>query len=126
MTSQRRGGGGQRPVKGFRPGREPPQIRARRAKEQFGDVSKSQERLIEMFSERSPEEGRRMLRRWRMGLLGGGFLLAIIGGVLFAWSLAAGVAVLILSLIPLVLWWRMWKQRDAYEAMVDAASGRRR
>jgi hypothetical protein len=89
-------------------------------------VSKSQERLIEMFAERSPEESRRMLHRWRMGLLGGGILLAILGGVLFIWSWVAGVVVVVLSLIPLVLWWRMWKQRDAYEAMVDAASGRRR
>lgn len=125
MTSQGKGGGRQRPVKGFRPGKEPPQIRARRAKEQFGEVSRSQKRLIELLAQRSPEEGKKMLRRWRLGLLVGGILLAIAGGLLFTWSMIAGAVVVVLALVPLFLWWRMWKQRDAYEAMVDAAAGRR-
>ena len=123
MTVKGRGGGPQRPVKGFRPGKEPPQIRKQRAKQQFGDVSAGQERLIEMLAERSPEEARRMLGRWRIGLLAGGTTLALAGGLLFLWSLAAGIVVEILAVVVLFFWWRIQAQRQAFESMVDAVSG---
>ena len=117
------GGGPRRPVKGFRPGREPPKIRAQQAKKSYGEVSASQERLIEMLAERSPEEGRRLLRRWRVGLLAAGIVLAVVGGLLFTQSLIAGAVVVILGLVVLGLWWRMRRQRDAFEAMVETVSG---
>lgn len=117
------GGRGQGPIKGFRPGKEPPQIRKQRAKQQFGEVSGSQEQLIEMLAERSPEEARNLLRRWRIGLLAAGIILALFGGLLFLWSMVAGIVVEVLAIIALVLWWRIRGQRDALEAMVDAVSG---
>jgi hypothetical protein len=122
MANQGKGGGHQRPVKGFRPGKEPPQIRKQQAKRQFGEVSAGQERLIEMLAERSPEEARRLLRRWRVGLLAAAIILALLGAFLFSWSMAAGLVVEILALITLVVWWRIRGQRDAFEAMVDAVS----
>ncbi len=115
--------GPQRPVKGFRPGKEPPQIRKQRAKQKFGDVSRSQERLIEMLAERSPEEARRLLRRWRVGLLAAGIVLVLVGGLLLTWSLPAGIVVEILALVALGLWWRMQRQREGFESMVKAVSG---
>lgn len=123
MTRQGRGGGHQRPVKGFRPGKEPPQIRKQQAKKQFGEVSTGQERLIEMLAERSPEEARSLLRRWRIGLLTAGIVLAVVGGLLVTWSWPLGVGVEVLAVVALVLWWRIQGQREAYEAMVDAVSG---
>jgi Flp pilus assembly protein TadB len=123
MTRQGKGGGPQRPMKGFRPGKEPPQIRKQRAKQQFGEVSASQERLIEMLSERSPEEARGLMRRWRIGLLVAGIVLAIGGGVLWVWSLVAGIVMEVLALVALALWWRLQRQREALDAMVKAVSG---
>lgn len=120
---RRRGQGGQRPVKGFRPGKEPPELRKKRARQQFGDVSGTQQQLIELFAERTPEESRALIRRWTLGLLIGAVVLAVLAAALFAWSTVAGVVVGILALVLLVLWWRLRSQRADLEVMVDAVSG---
>lgn len=77
---------------------------------------------MEILADRSPEEARGLLRRWRLGLLTGGIILAVIGGFLFVWSLVAGIVVEILAVVALVFWWRIRGQRQAFEAMVDAVS----
>jgi hypothetical protein len=77
---------------------------------------------MEILAERSPEEARRLLRRWRVGLLTGGIILVVVGGLLFAWSLVAGIVVEILAVVALVFWWRIRGQRQAFEAMVNAVS----
>lgn len=123
MARHGRGSGPRRPVKGFRPGKEPPQLKKQRAKQQFGDVSAAQERLIELFAERSPEESRALMRRWRIALLAGAVVLAILGAVLYGWSVIAGVLIHILAAAALFLWWRLHRQRDDLEAMADAVSG---
>lgn len=116
-------GGRQRPMKGFRPGKEPPQLKKRRAKQQFGEVNAAQERLIEVFAERTPEESRGLMRRWRIGLLIGAVVLAVLGAVLYGWSMIAAVIVHVLAAIAFFLWWRLHRQRDDLAAMADAVSG---
>lgn len=123
MARQSRGGGSQRPIKGFRPGKEPPELRKRRAKEQFSDLSGMQERLVELFAERTPEEGRALIRRWALGLMAGAVVLAVLAVALSFWSVFAGVVVAVLAVVLLVLWWRIRSQRPALEAMADAVSG---
>lgn len=113
----------QRPIKGFRPGKEPPQLRKRRAKEQFGDVGPAQERLIEVFAERTPQQARTLLRRWTIGLLTGAIVLAALAALLYAWSIIATVVAGMLAVVLLVLWWRLRRQRPDLEAMADAISG---
>lgn len=113
----------QRPIKGFRPGKEPPQLRKRRAKEQFGDVGPAQERLIEVFAERTPQQARTLLRRWTIGLLTGALVLAALAALLYAWSIIATVVAGMLAVVLLVLWWRLRRQRPDLEAMADAISG---
>lgn len=113
----------QRPIKGFRPGKEPPQLRKRRAKEQFGDVGPAQERLIEVFAERTPEQARTLLRRWTIGLLTGAIVLAALAALLYTWSIIATVVAGMLAVVLLVLWWRLRRQRPDLEAMADAISG---
>lgn len=122
MARQNRGQGRRRPVKGFRPGKEPPEIRKQRAKQQFGDVNAAQERLIEVFAERSPEESRALMRRWRLGLLIAAGVLAILGALLYGWSLIAGVVVHVLALLVLVIWFQLHRQREGLESMADAVS----
>lgn len=113
----------QRPIKGFRPGKEPPQLRKRRAKEQFGDVGPAQERLIEVFAERTPQQARTLLRRWTIGLLTGAIVLAALAALLYTWSIIATVVAGMLAVVLLVLWWRLRRQRPDLEAMADAISG---
>ncbi|HUG41099.1 MAG TPA: hypothetical protein VMM12_11470 [Longimicrobiales bacterium] len=126
MARQGRGPGPQQPIKGFRPGKEPPRLRTQRAKQQFGDLSPTQERLVEVFAERTPEEARRLIRRWRIGLLAGAIALASLAAVLFAWSAIAGVVVGILAVVGLFLWWRLRRQSGDLEAMADAITGQRK
>jgi Flp pilus assembly protein TadB len=112
-------------VKGFRPGKEPPELKKRRAKEQYGDVTGTQERLIELFAERTPEESRALIRSWIRGLLAGAIVLGVVAGIVTIWSLVAGVVVGALAGVVLFLWWRLRRQREAFEEMADTVSGRR-
>lgn len=120
------GGGGRRPVRGFRPGKEPPRLRKQRAKEQFGELSGTQERLVELFAERTPEEARVLIGRWLLGLLAVAIGLAVVAGVLLLVSTVAAIVAGVLAVVFLVLWWRLRGQRGAFEAMADAVSGPKR
>ena len=122
--ARNRGQGPQRQIKGFRPGKEPPRLRKQAAKQQFGDLSPSQARMVEMFAERTPDEARALIRRWRIWLLAGAIALAVLAAGLFIWSTIAGVIVAILALVVLFLWLRLHRQREGLEAMADAVSGR--
>jgi hypothetical protein len=121
-----RGQGPQRPIKGFRPGREPPELRKRRAQEQFGDLTGAQKRLVEVFSSRTPEEARALIDRWTTGLLVAAAVLLAGAVALFFWSTVAGAIVAALGGLVLVLWWRIRSQREALETMADAVTGPRR
>lgn len=94
--------------------------------EQFGEVNAAQERLIELFAERTPDESRTLMGRWRVGLLAGAIILMILGAVLYGWSVVAGVIIHILAGALLFFWWQLRRQREQLEAMADAVSGRRR
>lgn len=116
----RRGRGGrERPMKGFRPGKEPPQLRKQRARKQLGDVSASQERLLELFASRTPAQSRALVRRWLIGLFAAGAALAAVGALLYGWSVPAGVAVHVLAAAVLVIAWRLHGQRETLGAMAD-------
>jgi hypothetical protein len=128
--ARNRGRGPQRPVKGFRPGKEPPELRKRQAKQQFGDLSPTQERLVELFAERGPEASRGLLRRWELGFMAGAIVAAILAVVLLVvgatWSVITGVIVAIVAAVLVALWWRLRSQRGALEEMADAVGGRGR
>lgn len=121
--ARRRGQRPQRPVKGFRPGKEPPELRKRRAREQFGEVSAMQERLIELFAERSPEQARALIRRWMVGMVTAAAVLAAAAVLLATWSTVVALVVGALAVVLLVLGLRIRSQRADLEAMADAVSG---
>lgn len=106
-------------VKGFRPGKEPPQLRKQQAKRQLGEVSASQERLLEVFASRTPAEARALMRRWRIGLFVAGVVLVVAGALLYGWSVIAGAVVHLLAALALVIAWRLHSQREALGAMAD-------
>lgn len=116
---------GQRPMKGFRPGKEPPQLKKQRAKQQFGELSGTQERLVELFAERTPEESRALIDRWLMILLAFTVVLGVAAGVLTLWSTIAAVVVGVIAVVFLVLWWRLKGQRDAFVQMAETVAGRK-
>lgn len=118
-----RGGGPPRPVRGFRPGKEPPQLRKQRAREQFGEMSRGQERLVELFADRTPEQARALMRKQRLTLLAAAVALAVLALALAFWFLAAGGVVAVVAAVVFFLWWRLHRQREAFEAMADAVSG---
>ena len=120
----RQGQGPQRPIKGFRPGKEPPQLRKRMARQQFGDLSPTQERLVDVFAERTPDEARGLIRRWKNVLLGVAIVLAALAAILSTWSLVAAIIAGILAIVAFFLWWRLRRQSAELAAMADAISGR--
>lgn len=127
MARGRGGRGQQRPVRGFRPGKEPPQIRKQRAREQIGDdASWAQKRLVDALAERSPDEARAMMRRWRVALLAVAIGLVVLGAVLYVWSLVAGIIVHVLAVVVFFFWLRLHRQRKDFEAMANLVSGGRR
>jgi Flp pilus assembly protein TadB len=124
MVGPNRGQGPQRPIKGFRPGKEPPELRQRLAKNQFRDLSPTQQRLVELFAGRSPAESKALVRRWLLGLVAAGVILGVAALALSAWSLVAGIIVAILAAGALFLAWRLQLQREALGAMADAVGQR--
>ena len=123
MGRQGKGRIPQQPIKGFRPGKEPPRVRTQQAKQQLGKVSPAQERLMEMFAQRTPAESRAMIRRWGITLLAVAVALAILGAVLYVWSVVAGVVVHVLAGVVLAVWWRVRRQRADLEALAEAVGG---
>ena len=103
-------GRGQRPIKGFRPGREPAHLKKQRAKAELGrDASWAQKQAVEAVAGRSPQEIEAMVRRWSLGALVVAVLLAAVGAFLYAWSPVAGIVVHVLALGGFFLAYRVRK-----------------
>jgi hypothetical protein len=108
MAKKRRG---QPPIKGFRPGKEPAHLKKQRAKAQLGsDATWAQKQAVEAVAGRSPEEVRRMVRRWSLGLALAAVILAVAGTLLYAWSVVAGVVVHVLTAVVAFLAYRLRRQ----------------
>ena len=119
---RRRGQGRPQQMKGFRPGKEPPELRKAHARKQFGDLSPAQERMVELFAERSPDESREMISRWKTGALLGGVILSILAVLAWRWTWVAGVIVGVLAGVALFLYLRLRTQSAQFEQMADAVA----
>jgi hypothetical protein len=116
-------GGGQRPIKGFRPGKEPTHLKKQRAKAQLGrDASWAQKQAVEAVAGRSPQEVEAMVRRWTTVALAAALLLAVGGFLLYAWSAAAGVVVHVLAL---ALFFLVYRIRKHGQGLVEIAKSMR-
>lgn len=121
---RRRGQGPPPQMKGFRPGKEPPQLRKKMAKQQFGEMNAAQERMVELFAERTPQESRALIARWKRGALLVGIVLSVLAVVLGLWSWIAGSIVAILAAVAFFAFLRLRSQQAGLEAMADAVAGR--
>lgn len=125
MARRDRRTGPQPQIRGFRPGKEPAHLRKQRARQQMvGDVSGAQEKLMDLFAEKGPEESRALIRRWQLGLLIGALVLAILGAALYFWAVTAGVVVHVLAAGVLFLWWQVRRKQKDLEAVADLVAGR--
>ena len=121
MASKKGGRGPKRAVKGFRPGKEPVQLKRQRAKAELGkDASWMQKQTVEAIAGQSREGVRAMVRRWSIGLGVAGVVCLIGGGLLYAWSAIAGVVVHVLAAVFLFLAYRIRKQGPGLEHMADS------
>ncbi len=117
-------------VKGFRPGKEPPQLRRRQARERLGpNATWAQRQMVDLIGERRPDEVAAMVRRWTLGLAALGGLLVLGGIFLYAWSTAVGIVVHLLAAALFFLAFRVHRQGgslvDAAESMQPSKGSRR-
>ncbi len=124
MAAKKRGGrrrGSQPAARGFRPGKEPSHLKKQRAKGRLGsDASWLQKQTVEAVAGRSPAEVGAMVRKWSLGLTVGAVLLAVLGTVLLAWTVVAGVVVLVFSVALAFLSYRVRKQGSGLVDMAES------
>lgn len=122
----KKGGGrgprrGQRPVKGFRPGKEPAHLKKQRAKAQLPrDASWAQKQAVEAVAGRSPQEVEALVRKWTLGVLAAAVLLAVAGALLYAWSMVAGIVAHALALALFFLGFRLRKHGQGLVEMAKS------
>lgn len=119
---RRRGQQQQPQVKGFRPGKAPASIRKKQAKQQMGDMNAAQERMVDLFADRSPAESRKLISRWVTGSLVAGILLSILAVLGWSWTWIAGVPLTILATVVFFSHFRLRAQRAQLEEMAEAVA----
>lgn len=112
---------GQPPIKGFRPGKAPPQLQKQRAKAQLGsEATWAQKQTVEAVAGKSPEQVRTMVRKWSLGLGTVGVALLALGAFLYTVAVVAGVVVHLLAAGALFLAWRVSKQGPGLEQIAKS------
>ena len=105
-------------MKGFRPGKEPKQLKKRAAKAQLGtNASWAQKATVDAIAGRSPQEVRAMIQRWSLGLMVGGVALLVGGFFLYGVSVPGGIAVHVLAAAAFFLTYRVRKSARGLEEM---------
>lgn len=105
------GGGQQRHVKGFRPGKAPPELKKRQARQRLGkDASWAQKQMVDAMAGQGPEKLQRSLRRWALGLLIAAIVAGVGGLFVYRWTILGGVAVHLLGAGLVFLWFRLRRQ----------------
>lgn len=106
-------------MKGFRPGKEPPQLKKQRATAQLGrDASWAQKQTVEAVAGRTPREVEAMVRKWMVIALLIAVALAVGGAFLYAWTVVAGVVVHVLAL---ALFFLVFRIRKHGQGLVEVA-----
>ena len=119
-------GRGQQSAKGFRPGKQPKGMTKQALKRQMPEMNRAQERMVDLFMDKSPEEARKILAGWRRTALIAGIVLSLLAVLAGSWNLIAGVVVGILAAIAFFSYLRMKAQRAQLEALADQVSRAKR
>mgnify|MGYP001827530946 CR=1 FL=1 len=119
-------GRGQQSAKGFRPGKQPKEMTKQALKRQMPEMSRAQERMVDLFMDKSPEESRKILAGWRRTALAAGVVLSVLGVLAGSWNLIAGVVVGIFAAVAFFLYLRMKAQRAQLEEMAEQVSRAKR
>jgi len=106
-------------VKGFRPGKAPPQLKKKMAKQQMGEMTTAQERMVDLFADRTPAESRKLIGRWMLGTLVGGILLTVLSILAWQWSWIAGVPLTLAAGFTFFSHIRLRAQRAQLEEMAE-------
>jgi hypothetical protein len=87
-------------------------------------MNAAQERMVELFAERSPDESRELIARWKNGSLLVGVVLSVLAVALGLWSWIAGTVVAVLAAVAFFVYLRLRSQQAGLEAMADAVAAR--
>jgi len=112
----------QRQVKGFRPGKAPPQLKKKMMKQQMPEMSGAQERMVDLFADRTPEQSRKLIGRWLLGTLVGGIVLVVLSVLAWSWTWIAGVPLTLVAGFVLFSHIRLRAQRAQLEEMAEAVA----
>ena len=124
MAARKRGGGrrgGQPAAKGFRPGKEPVQLKKQRAKTRLGsDASWLEKQTVEAVAGRSPREVQAMVQRWSLWLGAIALVFVVAGVFLVTWNVWVGSVVLVVSAVLVFLAYRLRKQGSGLVHMAES------
>ena len=124
MTARKRGSGrrgGQLAAKGFRPGKEPVQLKKQRAKARLGsDASWLEKQTMEAVAGRSPGEVQAMVQKGSLWLSAIALAFAVAGGFLLTWNVWVGAVVLGVSVVLFFLAYRLRKQGSGLVNMAES------
>ena len=111
-------------MKGFRPGKAPPEVKKQQAKATLGsDAGWAQKAMVEAVGGRSPREVDRMLGRWAAGVLAAAVLTLVLGSWLYTVSWIVGVATHLVTAVLIFFWIRIRKQRAQFVELASSMEG---
>ena len=122
MGRRTRGRGQQSQMKGFRPGKQPKGMTKQALKRQMPEMNRAQERMVDLFVDKTPEEAKKILGRWRTTALVAGIILSLLAVLAGSWNIIAGVVVGLFAAIAFFSWLRMNAQRAQLEDMAEQVS----
>jgi fatty acid desaturase len=92
------------------------------AKQRMGEMSAAQERMVDLFADRSPAESRKLISRWVTGTLIGGIVLASLSVLAWMWTWIAGIPLTIAAGAVFFSHIRLRAQRAQLEEMAEVVA----
>jgi len=110
----------QRPhVKGFRPGKAPKKLKKKLMKQALPEMTATQQRMFDLFVERTPAESKKLIGRWLLGTLIGAIALTLLSLLAWQWSWIAGIPLTLAAGFTFFSHIRLRSQRAQLEEMAE-------